>query len=249
MKTHANLNRMSFLKSIKTDYSKNITVAISIGLTVFVLICLNYLTLGKKGESVMSKGEETYQKIIDVSIYFFAKEGIHKTSFSKIAEALKMTKPSLYYYVKSKEELIHKVFDYIFDDYSFQSYFEKEELTKNTIEQYLISGGYQFIEEIEEQNILLNLIDDYILYARRMEENDTTYMEKIKISQQSFINGFVQILQQAEELNLIKEEYIVLRAQTLALMLDNIKAYHGLNMTIDSKQLWSYTVKQIFLSE
>lgn len=195
----------------------------------------------------MSKGEETYQKILDVSIYFFAKDGIHKTSFSKIADALKMTKPSLYYYVKSKEELVHKVFDYIFDDYSFDAYFEKEKLTQTTIEAYLIGGGHQFIEEIEEQNIILNLLNEFTLYAKRMEEKDETYMEKIKQSHQSFITGFAQILQQAEEFDLIKEEHIILRAQTMALMLDNIQSYHTLGLGMDSKELWSFTVHQVFV--
>ncbi|GEK33258.1 TetR/AcrR family transcriptional regulator [Kurthia sibirica] len=195
----------------------------------------------------MSKGEETYQKILDVSIYFFAKDGIHKTSFSKIADALKMTKPSLYYYVKSKEELVHKVFDYIFDDYSFDAYFEKEKLTQTTIEAYLIGGGHQFIEEIEEQNIILNLLNEFTLYAKRMEEKDETYMEKIKQSHQSFITGFAQILQQAEEFDLIKEEHIILRAQTMALMLDNIQSYHTLGLGMDSKELWSFTVRQVFV--
>lgn len=196
----------------------------------------------------MTKGEETYQKIIDVSIYFFAKDGIHKTSFSKIAEALKMTKPSLYYYVKSKDELIQKVFNYIFEEYSFEAYFEKEQLTKETIQDYLIDGGLQFIHEIEEQDIILNLISEFILYANRMEEKDISYMKKIKESQLSFINGFESVLMIAAENGLVDKQEIRMHAQTLALMLDNIQSYKMLGITIDTNGLWEHTVRRVFMN-
>lgn len=188
----------------------------------------------------MAKGEETYQKMIDVSIYYFAKDGIQKTSFSKIADALHMTKPSLYYYVKSKDELIQKVFDYIYEDYNFSAYFEESSLKANEVESYLIEGGLQYFREIEKQDIILNLLNEFNLYANRIKLKYPSFFDKIKIAQQSFILGFEKTLLIAG----VKSSEITIRAQSLAIMLDHIQCYKKLGITLDATALWKHTVQQ-----
>lgn len=185
------------------------------------------------------KGEATYQKMIDVSIYYFAKDGIQKTSFSKIAEALHMTKPSLYYYVKSKDELIGKVFDYIFEDYIFNSYFEKKALVENGLEKYLIEGGLQFIQEVDEQDIILNLLNEFTLYANRVKHIEPAFYRKIVEAKQSFNRGFEDALVTTE----LSSDEIELRAATLALMLDNIRNSKALDNPTAAEKLWEYAVK------
>lgn len=188
----------------------------------------------------MAKGEETYQKMLDVSIYYFAKDGIQKTSFSKIANALNMTKPSLYYYVKSKEELVQKVFDYIYEDYNFSAYFEEIPKKPDKIEAFLLDGGLQYIQEIEDQSILINLLNEFSIYANRIQLKDTSYFEKISKSQRSFVQGFEKTLASAN----VKKEERTIRAQTLALLLDNIQSYKIKGVDLDANQLWRHAVKQ-----
>lgn len=188
----------------------------------------------------MAKGEETYQKMIDVSIYYFAKDGIQKTSFSKIADALHMTKPSLYYYVKSKEELIQKVFDYIYEDYNFSAYFEEKSLKSKEVENYLIEGGLQYFQEIEKQDIILNLLNEFNLYANRIKLKDSSFFDKIKVAQQSFIIGFEKTLLIAD----VKSDEITVRAQGLAIMLDHIQSYKKMGISLDAEVLWQRAVQQ-----
>lgn len=188
----------------------------------------------------MAKGEETYQKMIDVSIYYFAKDGIQKTSFSKIAEALHMTKPSLYYYVKSKEELIQKVFDYIYEDYNFSAYFEVKSLKSKEVENYLIEGGLQYFSEIEKQDIILNLLNEFNLYANRIKLKDPSFFDKIKVTQQSFVNGFEKTLLIAG----VKSDEITIRAQGLAIMLNHIQSYKKMGISVDINALWERAVQQ-----
>lgn len=188
----------------------------------------------------MAKGEETYQKMIDVAIYYFAKDGIQKTSFSKIADVLQMTKPSLYYYVKSKDELVQKVFDYIYEDYNFSAYFDEQSLKPKKIASYLLEGGLQFLHEIEEQSIIVNLLNEFNLYANRVKLKDSTFFDKISAAQQSFFIGFEKALIVAG----IPDYKVKLRAQTLALMLDNIQSYKLMGVELDADELWEHTVKQ-----
>ncbi|KOO48031.1 TetR/AcrR family transcriptional regulator [Viridibacillus arvi] len=193
----------------------------------------------------MNKGKETYQRVLDVAIYFFAKEGIQKTSFAMIAKELGMSKPSLYYYVESKDELIKKVFDYIFEDYTFEDYFHLKDMTKENLIEKLYSGGMDYIKEIQEQDILLNLLSEFTLYANRKKEVDETYIEKIKEVQQMFIDGFAQVLQKAVEFGLMEKNNIQAKAGVLALMLDNILNYKMLNMKIEEATIWKQTITDV----
>ncbi|MGE7838859.1 TetR/AcrR family transcriptional regulator [Viridibacillus arvi] len=193
----------------------------------------------------MNKGKETYQRVLDVAIYFFAKEGIHKTSFAMIAKELGMSKPSLYYYVESKDELIKKVFDYIFEDYTFEDYFHLKDMTKENLIEKLYSGGMDYIKEIQEQDILLNLLSEFTLYANRKKEVDETFIEKIKEVQQMFIDGFAQVLQKAVEFGLMEKNNIQAKAGVLALMLDNILNYKMLNMKIEHATIWKQTITDV----
>ncbi|MBQ0139707.1 MAG: TetR/AcrR family transcriptional regulator [Kurthia sp.] len=186
-----------------------------------------------------AKGENTYQKMIDVAIYLFAKDGIHNTSFSKIAKALNMTKPSLYYYVDSKEELVAKVFDYIYEDYVFSSYFEDKKLVAKDVASYLIEGGLQFIEEVDEDGSILNLLQEFTLYANRQKETKPYFFGKMQYSKQSFVKGFEKSLLLAG----VDKKQVLQRAQTLALMLANIQSYKKIDENLDEATLWTFTVK------
>ncbi|MFE6169779.1 TetR/AcrR family transcriptional regulator [Viridibacillus arvi] len=193
----------------------------------------------------MNKGKETYQRVLDVAIYFFAKEGIQKTSFAMIAKELGMSKPSLYYYVESKDELIKKVFDYIFEDYTFEDYFHLKDMTKENLIEKLYLGGMDYINEIQEQDILLNLLSEFTLYANRKKEVDETFIEKIKEVQQMFIDGFAEVLQKAVEFGLMEKNNIQAKAGVLALMLDNILNYKMLDMKIEESTIWKQTITDV----
>jgi AcrR family transcriptional regulator len=52
------------------------------------------------------------QKIIDAAQRLIARQGVEKTSMRDIAEEAGMTTGAIYYYYKSKEELLYDVMDY-----------------------------------------------------------------------------------------------------------------------------------------
>jgi AcrR family transcriptional regulator len=59
----------------------------------------------KETNNTIHRQTEIYQKALDL----FVKKGYDATSMSMIAKALKMSKPNLYYYCPSKEELLYQI--------------------------------------------------------------------------------------------------------------------------------------------
>ncbi len=59
----------------------------------------------KETNNTINRRAEIYQKALDL----FVKKGYDATSMSMIAKALNMSKPNLYYYCSSKEELLYQI--------------------------------------------------------------------------------------------------------------------------------------------
>jgi AcrR family transcriptional regulator len=58
---------------------------------------------------VSRKGEETRNRIQEVALRLFTEQGYDKASLREIAEKLGVTKAALYYYFKSKEEILQSI--------------------------------------------------------------------------------------------------------------------------------------------
>ena len=56
------------------------------------------------------------QDILKVAARLFAERGYERTTLEMIANELDLSKPSLYYYVKSKEDVLAHIFQQIFQD-------------------------------------------------------------------------------------------------------------------------------------
>jgi AcrR family transcriptional regulator len=60
---------------------------------------------------VRRKGSDTITEILDIALSLFVKKGYHQTSMQEIAEAGGLTKGGLYYYIKSKEDVLYLLHD------------------------------------------------------------------------------------------------------------------------------------------
>ena len=56
-----------------------------------------------------STGEGRKAEIINVGTSLFAEKGYHGTTLDEIAEQVGITKAALYYYIKSKEEILQEI--------------------------------------------------------------------------------------------------------------------------------------------
>src|SRR5215475_4299056 len=62
------------------------------------------------------RGRDTRARLRELSLQLFAEQGYEKTSLREIAEHLGVTKAALYYYFKSKEDIVRSlVEDYVAD--------------------------------------------------------------------------------------------------------------------------------------
>ena len=60
----------------------------------------------KSGDARKRRGSQTKENILQVASQLFDQKGYDRTSMNEIAEALGITKPSLYYHFKDKERLV-----------------------------------------------------------------------------------------------------------------------------------------------
>lgn len=62
--------------------------------------------------SMIAKGQDNHQKIVDVANKLFYQRGYNQTSFAEIAEVVGIPKGNFYYYFKSKDDLLAAVIDH-----------------------------------------------------------------------------------------------------------------------------------------
>lgn len=60
-------------------------------------------------KSATQKGQDRAQEIYQAAAQIFFSKGYTSTSLNDIADALKITKPALYYYVESKQDLLYQI--------------------------------------------------------------------------------------------------------------------------------------------
>jgi len=63
----------------------------------------------KKNRKKMPKYNDKLQEILDTAAKIFREKGYHYATLSEIAEEVGMLKGSLYYYIKSKEDLLYQI--------------------------------------------------------------------------------------------------------------------------------------------
>src|SRR5210317_506405 len=59
--------------------------------------------------------DERKSQILDAAMETFTEKGFHKTRMSDIAESSGLSKGSLYWYFDSKDAIIHKLIDRVFE--------------------------------------------------------------------------------------------------------------------------------------
>ncbi|EEL34782.1 TetR/AcrR family transcriptional regulator [Bacillus toyonensis] len=190
----------------------------------------------------MSKSEETFSSIIEVSYRLFAEYGIAKTTYSMIAEEVGIAKPSIYYYFKSKDALIESIFTELCKAMQFSSFFHTEEFTKENFIEKCVEIGFTIIDEQEGDPYFNRVLQEYVLLSSR---NDM-YKDRLLTVQKEYLYGFESLLTKANELQLIENKNLISKAHMLALVLDNVGNFMMLHVDIDYKQIWIEAVNSIF---
>ena len=192
----------------------------------------------------MRNREETYGLIVETAYKMFAENGFDKTSLAMIAKEVGISKPAIYYYFDSKERLIDFIFDEICKEIMNQYAFTVSDLTRNNFEQYLLTIGFQMIEEQEKDVHFNKIFNEYILLATRKEQ----YMEQLNKIQKGYFESFSMLMHHGVTIGAVNQENVESKSNMLAMVIDNIGNFILTGLELDYKGIWKEAVKSVLLS-
>ncbi|GGG02628.1 TetR family transcriptional regulator [Paenibacillus albidus] len=194
----------------------------------------------------MKKKDLTHSQLIDAAFLLFAEHGIDKTSLAMIAKEVGISKPSIYYHFSSKEELIERIFDFVFSDYRFEHDFDLAEFNADNFREKLLAGGWAMLAvDKENQRVVLKVLNEFILSALR----DEKYRERLIAMQQNYLDGFHRLLVKGAEWGVVPPVNLEAKAHMLALVFDNITSYLLLGLELKYQAIWQTAVDSIFIKE
>lgn len=190
----------------------------------------------------MKKKDLTSQQIVEAAIGLFATHGIEKTSLAMIAGEVGITKPSIYYHFASKDELVERVFEYMFSDYHFDHYFSLTGLNEFNFAEQLYQGGLRMFPEEEEAFVpVMRLLSEFMLTANR----NANYGQRVAAMQQSFLDGFREIMKRGVDFGVVDRQHADSKAYVLALVIDNITSYIMMEIPLDYQAVWKEAVNSV----
>ncbi|KOS63429.1 TetR/AcrR family transcriptional regulator [Lysinibacillus agricola] len=190
----------------------------------------------------MGNSEQTFKKILEVAYVMFSENGFDKTSLSMIAKEVGISKPAIYYYFQSKDQLIEYLFEEIYKEIKLEITFNYTDISKDNLIQKLLEIGYMSIEQQEKDIHFNKIFNQYMLLASR----DEKYMKRLLELQACFLDGFYDLLKYAVQIEAICDSNIKAKAHMLAMVYDNIGNFMLTGIELDYKEIWQEAVDSVF---
>ncbi|MEC1262231.1 TetR/AcrR family transcriptional regulator [Bacillus swezeyi] len=189
----------------------------------------------------MKKKSNTQEAIVEAAFTLIARHGLKSTSLSMIASEVGISKPAIYYYFSSKEELVDYLFHLVFADHHFSAYFSINEYTKENFKKRLIADGMRYFEEYKHNTPALKVVHEFVLSAAQRPK----YEKKLKSIMEHFLEGFDALLSYGVELGVISSQNTKVNAHTLALVIDNLGNFMIFGIEMDYKKIWETAVSHV----
>lgn len=189
----------------------------------------------------MGNREQTFNKILEVAYVMFAEKGFDKSSLAMIAAEVGISKPAIYYYFQSKDQLIAHLFEEICKELKLEMTFNFKDISKSNLKSKLFEIGYISIEEQKKDPYFNKIFNQYMLLASR----DESYMKRLNDLQTGFLASFYELLQYAVQIKAINNVNIEAKAHVLAMVYDNIGNFMLIGSTLNYKDIWKEAVESI----
>ncbi|GAF12497.1 transcriptional regulator, TetR family [Bacillus sp. JCM 19046] len=189
----------------------------------------------------MRNKEETLRQIMQAAYETFAEKGFHQTSLTSIAQQVGISKPAIYYYFKSKDELIKSLFEEISQEIHTITSVYPADISRENIKQRFYAIGENAIKRQVKEPHFNQLFNQYIL----LSSQDTYYAERLATIQQNYFDTFYSFFQHAVDRGVIKDENALIKSQLLALVFDNITNFILTNVTLDYEAIWREAVDSV----
>ena len=128
---------------------------------------------------------KTREKIIMIMYNLISEKGYDKSSIGQICDQLGIKKPSVYYYFKSKEDILVEIFEQLIK--STASIEIDQNVSKDEYKEFLRNMGLNIIKKYQEDPILLKVIMEFYVQSQRIErieklikEQDELYKQQLK---------------------------------------------------------------------
>ncbi|MGE7986920.1 TetR/AcrR family transcriptional regulator [Lysinibacillus fusiformis] len=190
----------------------------------------------------MGNKEQTFQRIIEVAYVMFAEKGFEKTSLAMIAAEVGISKPAIYYYFQSKDQLIAHLFDELYKVIQQDVAVDYKELSPANFKEELLDLGFKSIEAQGKDPYFNKIFNQYVLLAAR----DESYKKQLVELETSFLTSFVEVLQYGVRLGVLEDTpNIEAKAQMLALVYDNIGNFLLTGNQLNYRAIWKEAVHSV----
>ena len=194
----------------------------------------------------MKDKNHTKQKIIDAMYHLIGTEGYEKASMGKICDSIDITKAAAYYYFKSKEDIFLEIVKNLYEE-DYSKYIENINKSNNK-EEYrtaLLQFGLSFFDMYQNDLELQKICYEIDIQAYRIPRVKE-YIDAVNHKMNKILN---KILEKGVSLGLFEEDTIHIKAQYLQIVMEGLDKAILFKFPICAKEVWQYSVDQLFLKE
>ena len=143
---------------------------------------------GKRSTS-RPRGNGRREQIIDVATGLFRQKGYHATSLDDIADAIGFTKPAIYYYFKSKDDILFAIIDDIVDQglRRIQAVASREASATERMHDLLVENTRVILENLNANTVFYN--ERGLLSAEHERDIRAREREYTKIVEDLYVEG------------------------------------------------------------
>ena len=194
----------------------------------------------------MKDKNNTKQKIVDAMYKLIGTEGYEKASMGKICDSIDITKAAAYYYFKSKEDIFLEIVKNLYEE-DLSKYIEDINKSNNK-EEYrtaLLQFEFSFIDIYQNDSELQKICYEIDIQAYRIPRVKE-YVNSANHKMNKILNS---MLEKGVSLKLFEEDTINIKAQYLQIVMEGLDKAILFKFPICAKEVWQYSVDQLFLKE
>lgn len=187
-----------------------------------------------------------YELILEKAYEHLAINGYDNTSLKNIAKSIGITKPAIYYYFNSKEELFVTLLNYIIEELEndFKDILNNLKKIK-TKEEFIIFLKKIIINDMEklekDKNISIVLKQYYLLGYRISEIKEN--LDNLSLINES---KYYKIFEKAHDLDILKKEDIKETSIIFNMIDSSIIENYTENPNYDYKKIWNNLIEKYF---
>ena len=176
-----------------------------------------------------------YHEILETSSKLFAQKGYKSTTMKEIADALGITKATIYHYFSSKEEILFEIMNFAMDE-ALKDLKKIAQMNISPIEKLNESLKFYSKYYVEKQN-------DLILLVNELNSLKKKYKDILIGKEKIYLNLFKSILLELKEEGILKDIPLTIIAFTFFGMVHYTIKWYKANGKVKPEKLSEYFVE------